>query len=130
MPPRMLEGCPRSPATSPVQYPAGSEVGVSVLLRQAYGFERRFPGKEKAGLTDPPATEVGDDAPHRLANRRIGALHDPERYQPLRAPSLRMGASAARAHVTRPARRRGCRRRVGAGGCPRLSVGEGAVTRE
>ena len=30
---------PRSPATSPAQYPAGSGVGVSVLLRQARGFE-------------------------------------------------------------------------------------------
>src|SRR3954467_8184400 len=30
---------PRSPGTSPAQYPAGSGVGVSVLLRQAHGFE-------------------------------------------------------------------------------------------
>ena len=30
---------PRSPATSPAQYPAGSGVGVSVLLRQPHGFE-------------------------------------------------------------------------------------------
>src|SRR5256885_1445888 len=28
-----------SPATSPAQYPAGSGVGVSVLLRQPHGFE-------------------------------------------------------------------------------------------
>src|SRR3954462_14377927 len=35
-------GCmksPRFPATSPAQYPAGSGVGVSVLLRQPQGFE-------------------------------------------------------------------------------------------
>src|SRR6185503_15605838 len=31
----------RSPATSPEQYPAGSGVGVSVLLRQPHGFEGR-----------------------------------------------------------------------------------------
>src|SRR5215213_5928849 len=30
---------PRSPATSPAQYRAGSGVGVSVLLREAHGFE-------------------------------------------------------------------------------------------
>src|SRR4029079_14328695 len=30
---------PRSPATSPAQYLAGSGVGVSVLLRQPHGFE-------------------------------------------------------------------------------------------
>src|SRR3954469_5338147 len=29
---------PRSPATSPAQYPAGSGVGVSVLLKQPEGF--------------------------------------------------------------------------------------------
>ena len=34
-----LARSPRSPATSPAQYPAGSGVGVSVLLRQAHGFE-------------------------------------------------------------------------------------------
>ena len=38
--PRHTDGpAPRSPATSPAQYPAGSGVGVSVLLRQAHGFE-------------------------------------------------------------------------------------------
>src|SRR4029079_11177222 len=30
----------RSPATSPAQYPAGSGVGVCVLLRQPYGLKR------------------------------------------------------------------------------------------
>src|ERR1043166_258788 len=30
---------PRSPATSPAQYPAGSGVGVSVLLREPQGLE-------------------------------------------------------------------------------------------
>src|SRR6266542_4090608 len=30
---------PRSPATSPAQYPAASGVGVSILLHQAHGFE-------------------------------------------------------------------------------------------
>ena len=33
------ERSPRSPATSPAQYPAGSGVGVSVLLRQPHRFE-------------------------------------------------------------------------------------------
>src|SRR6266480_1728421 len=32
---------PRSPATSPAQYPAASGIGVSVLLRQPHGFEGR-----------------------------------------------------------------------------------------
>ena len=36
---RSLGPAPRSPATSPAQYPAGSGVGVSVLLRQPHGFE-------------------------------------------------------------------------------------------
>ena len=34
-----------SPATSPAQYPAGSGVGVSVLLRQAHGFEGLVVGR-------------------------------------------------------------------------------------
>ena len=38
-PRRRLARSPRSPATSPAQYPAGSGVGVSVLLRQPHGFE-------------------------------------------------------------------------------------------
>jgi hypothetical protein len=38
--PRRSDGwSPRSPATSAAQYPAGSGVGVSVLLRQPHGFE-------------------------------------------------------------------------------------------
>src|SRR3954447_4933317 len=39
MPRGRLGLSPRSPVTSPAQYPAGSGVGVSVLLRQPHGFE-------------------------------------------------------------------------------------------
>src|SRR6476661_1741288 len=39
MPRRSPATSPRSPATSPAQYPAGSGVGVSVLLRQPHRFE-------------------------------------------------------------------------------------------
>ena len=35
----LVDSVRRSPATSPAQYPAGSGVGVSVLLRQPQGFE-------------------------------------------------------------------------------------------
>src|SRR4051812_6568558 len=36
---RLGRSIPRSPATSPAQYPAGSGVGVSVLLREPHRFE-------------------------------------------------------------------------------------------
>ncbi len=39
---------PRSPATSPAQYLAGSGVGVSVLLRQPHGFEGRGAASRKS----------------------------------------------------------------------------------
>ena len=40
---------PRSPATSPAQYPAGSGVGVSVLLRRPYGT--KMPCRRKTVLS-------------------------------------------------------------------------------
>src|ERR1051325_3660695 len=52
---------PRSPATSPAQYPAGSGVGVSVLLRQPHGFE---------GFCKIP--EVFDLKDHAVAHRVDG----------------------------------------------------------
>jgi hypothetical protein len=54
-----------SPATSPVQYPAGSGLGVSVLLQQAHGFEGIFVGvvgTKSAELGRPNRPHVGEVA--------------------------------------------------------------------
>ena len=49
---------PRSPATSPAQYPAGSGVGVNVLVRQPHGFEGFALGRSSADRRDPAARSV------------------------------------------------------------------------
>src|SRR3954447_20122601 len=50
---------PCSPATLPAQYPAGSGVGVSVLLRQPHGFEglglgRKYPKPPEPAIAQRP----------------------------------------------------------------------------
>src|SRR5207247_1712638 len=52
-----------SPATSPAQYPAGSGVGVSVLLRQPDGFEGVLPRL----VHDHPLDCSVADCPHKGA---------------------------------------------------------------
>src|SRR5436190_21685758 len=54
-----------SPATSPAQYPAGSGVGVSVLLRPPHGFEGPFLARKDR---DP-----GDLAVDHGVERGVGA---------------------------------------------------------
>src|SRR3954447_17749570 len=51
---------PCSPATSPAQYPAGSGVGVTVLLRQPHGFEGLLPLLVETDARDAPVA----DRPH------------------------------------------------------------------
>src|SRR3954453_19281837 len=57
--PSRLAQLPRSPATLPAQYPAGSGVGVSVLLRQPHGFEglglgRKYPKPPEPAIAHCP----------------------------------------------------------------------------
>src|SRR5687767_8971949 len=68
-PPKHAARSPRSPATSPAQYPAGSGVGVSVLLRQPHGFEGFGLAVEDAP-PDRLLIAPFDDRPHRPLNRR------------------------------------------------------------
>ena len=67
---RLGRQAPRSPATSPAQYPAGSGVGVSVLLRQAHGFEGFRLAHVELHVDDQPVPErVDPRAPSRRASR-------------------------------------------------------------
>src|SRR3954447_18006362 len=91
---------PRSPATSPAQYPAGSGVGVSVLLRQPEGFEGLRMVPEVLHAEDPPLT-------HRVDARR---LHIRLGTTARAAPDLPHGNSVA--NVDEVAYRQGLVRRV------------------
>src|SRR5439155_781241 len=66
---------PRSPATSPAQYPAASGVGVSVLLRQAHGFEG-FRLAHIELLVDQQPVPVGEE-PCNLAEGHLYASGAP-----------------------------------------------------
>src|SRR5437762_5303705 len=63
---------PRSPATSPAQYPAGSGVGVSVLFRQPHGFEGFRLAHVELLVDDQPVPErIG---PHLPEGHLLSAL--------------------------------------------------------
>ena len=67
---RTTSTVPRSPATSPAQYPAGSGVGVSVLLRQPHGFEGLAPRCESKRAPERPSRLAAVTVwPHRLLDR-------------------------------------------------------------
>ena len=105
---------PRSPATSPAQYPAGSGVGVSVLLRQAHGFEglgRRSPEVLPAERPRPSRSVstwlvvlqsdlaavayASADAASR-ATRSPTSMSSPTRFQRVARPRSRAAARTAR----------------------------------
>src|SRR6185437_5942982 len=58
---------PRSPATSPAQYPAGSGVAVSVLLRQSRGFEGLLLSCVLSAPDDSAVTEHAEDCEANLS---------------------------------------------------------------
>src|SRR5689334_14302451 len=71
--PRQLRGPPRSPATSPAQYPAGSGLGVSVLLRQPHGFEGLGVVPEEIDRDDPAVPDRGDSREFHVHLRALPA---------------------------------------------------------
>src|SRR5689334_25351995 len=70
MPRRQLLRPPRSPATSPAQYPAGSGIGVSVLLRQPHSFEG-FGPRVEVGPPEAPPAPPADHLPEHLLDRGV-----------------------------------------------------------
>ena len=88
-----LARSPRSPATSPAQYPAGSGVGVSVLLRQPGGFEGFLAVIEAAPESRISRSAIGKSSKpcHRpeLASRALAASAEVTQASHLRGRALR-----------------------------------------